>query len=206
MAVDCINRYKTAENFLKLFNPDMQYDYCSNVKRVYTGAAPALCTLNEAFGKNIAETWLAIQIRDISEYSGCRDKLGNEQIDRLAKVIMASFKFLKVTELMLFFLQFKSGKYGKFYGSVDSLAITESLQDFCCERKNVLNRYEEEEYKRKRDIEEEKHGRDVEQFKSFLKKHDSTISDWLKNRDLFNGKYSTEQIKMELAKRKSRNN
>ena len=38
---------------------------------------------------------------------------------------------------MLFFFQFKSGKYGRFYGSVDPLVITTSLRDFLKERGNA---------------------------------------------------------------------
>ena len=87
----------------------MQYDYCTDLQRVYTGKAPTLSVLNEAFGKNITETWLAIQIRNLSEFSGVKDKLDTAQIDMLAKTIIATFHYLKVTELMHFFLLFKSG-------------------------------------------------------------------------------------------------
>lgn len=35
---------------------------------------------------------------------------------------------------MLFFHRFKTARYGRFYGSVDPLIITESLRKFCDER------------------------------------------------------------------------
>ena len=86
--------------------------------------------MTEAYGENITETWLEIQLRDLSEFAGCKDKLSIQQIEQIAKVIILEFSFMKATELMHFFILFKSGKFGKFYGSVDGLVITEALQEF----------------------------------------------------------------------------
>lgn len=193
--------YETSDKFLKMFNPDMQYSYCRDLQRVYTGKAPTLSVLDEAFGKNITETWLAIQIRNLSEFSGVKDKLDTAQIDMLAKTIIATFHYLKVTELMHFFLLFKSGKYGKFYGAVDCIVITEALQDFCRERNEKLYQYEEEERKRKEAIEQERHDREVERFRALLNAYGITPHEWVKNQDLFKGDYSPEQIKAELKSR-----
>lgn len=184
----------------------MQYDYCADLQRVYTGKAPTLNVLNEAFGKNITETWLAIQIRNLSEFSGVKDKLDTAQIDMLAKTIIATFHFLKVTELMHFFLLFKSGKYGKFYGAVDGIVITEALQDFCRERNEKLYQYEQEERKRQEEIERKQHEKEVARFRALLREYDITPYEWVKNQDLFKGNYSPEQIKAELKKLKIRLN
>lgn len=54
---------------------------------------------------------------------GVKDKLSTFQLDSISQVIMATWGYYKVSEMMLFFLQFKSGKYGKFYGAVDSMVI-----------------------------------------------------------------------------------
>lgn len=108
----------------------MQYLYCKDVNRCYIGKAPSLKVISEAYGENITETWLEIQLRDLSEFAGCKDKLSIQQIEQIAKVIILEFSFLKATELMHFFILFKSGKFGKFYGAVDGLVITEALQEF----------------------------------------------------------------------------
>lgn len=182
----------------------MQYDYCTDLQRVYMGKAPTLSVLNEAFGKNITETWLAIQIRNLSEFSGVKDKLDTAQIDMLAKTIIATFHYLKVTELMHFFLLFKSGKYGKFYGAVDGIVITEALQDFCRERNETLYKIYEEERKREKEIEDKKHRKEVAKFHAFLAEHECSVSELLANKDLFSGKYTTEQIKAELSRRREK--
>lgn len=196
--VACRERYKTSDNFLRLFNPDMQYDYCANLQRVYMGKAPTLRVVNEAFGKDVTEGWLAIQIRNLSEFSGVKDKIDTEQIDMLAKVILATFHYLKVTELMHFFLLFKSGKFGKFYGVVDGLAITEALQTFCRDRNEKIWQYEEAERKRKEEIERERHDKEVARFRVLCEEYGITPIEWVKNQDLFKGDLTPEQIKAEL--------
>lgn len=66
-----------------------------------------------------------------------------------ANVIATEFYYLSVTELMLFFHRFKSGRYGRFYGSVDPLVITTSLRDFLYERAIAYDRHEQEKRQRK---------------------------------------------------------
>jgi hypothetical protein len=165
------------------------------------GKAPTLRALNEAFGKNITETWLAIQIRNLSEFSGVKDKIDITQVDELSKVIIATFHYLKVTELMHFFLLFKSGRYGKFYGVVDGLAITEALQDFCKERKERISRFYQDEHRRKAEAEQERHEREVTRFYALLDEYGISPFDWVKNQDLFKGGLAPEQIKAELKSR-----
>lgn len=165
------------------------------------GKAPTLSVVNEAFGKNITETWLAIQIRDLSEFSGVKDKIDTTQIDMLVKVIIATFHYLKVTELMHFFLLFKSGKYGKFFGAVDGMVITEALQTFCKERNEKIWKYEEAERKRKKEIESEQHDEEVARFRVLLDEYGINPIEWVKNQDLFKGDLTPEQIKAELKTR-----
>lgn len=193
--------YKSSENFLTLFNPDKQYDYCMDLQRCYLGKAPTLGVLNEAFGKNITETWLAIQIQNLSEFSGVKGKIEIPQTDMLVKVIIAAFYYLKVTELMHFFLLFKSGRYGKFFGVVDGLVITEALQVFCRERNERIHQIKEEERKRKEAIEQEHRDKEIARFRALLAQYHITPFEWVRNQDLFEGDLTPAQIKAELSVR-----
>ena len=201
----CRGMYETGERFLKLFNPDMQYRYCTDLKRCYLGKAPTLSTLNETFGAHITKAWLTIQLNNLSEFSGAKEKFDTAQVDMLAKVIMSSFPYLKVTELMHFFLLFKTGKFGKFYGAVDGLAITESLRAFCNERREYIYRFTEQERRRQKEMEDAQRDREVAQFRELLNEYDITPIEWVRNQDLFKGGLTPEQIKAELKKRLNRN-
>lgn len=201
----CVKRYGDSAHFVVTFNPDIQYQCAGNLQRTFMGSAPTLGVVSEAYGQNITETWLAIQIRDLSEFSGCKDKLTTKQIDTMVRTICTVFPYLKVTELAYFFLLFKSGKYGKFYGAVDGLAITEALQDFLAERREIINKYEQEEREREKEIEEARHAERVEAFHAMLRSYGITIKQWLANRDVFDNNTDPAQIKAELDKRLKRN-
>ena len=127
---------------------------CKDSQLCFFGDAPVLSELNMAYGEMTATMWLGPQLYDLSEYCGCRDKLQGKPLEECASVIATEFYFLKVSELMLFFHRFKSGKYGRFYGSVDPLVITTSLRSFLIERNNAIE--EQERIERERKAEEER--------------------------------------------------
>ena len=190
-AIKCIERYGNGAEFLSVFNPDKQYIYCKDVERCFTGTAPTLKVVAEAYRDKVAESWLEIQIKDLSEFAGCKDKLSTQQIDQIAKVILMNFYYLKITEMMYFFVLFKSGKFGKFYGAVDGLVITEALQDFCQLRREKLWEYEQ---KRKR----------AERLKEEQRQSENgiTYQEWCELRWLFNMGYEPERIRAELVEQR----
>lgn len=151
----CIERYKDPQTFLSIFTPAKQYAYTKDLRRVFMGDAPSLGVISKAWGENITEAWLELHLIDLGEFSGVKDKLSTSQLDSISQVIMATWGYYKVSEMMLFFLQFKSGKYGKFYGSVDSMVITEALRKFDKERCQIIDRYNREEEERQKKLQEE---------------------------------------------------
>jgi len=128
-----IAKYGERDNFLKTYNPEYQREIVGNAEKCFFGDFPKLSQL-VGYGKNMPVVWLIPQLFNLSEYCGCKDKLNAEQIRECAFTISTEFNYLKVSEIMLFLHRFKSGKYGRFYGSVDPLVITTSLRDFLRER------------------------------------------------------------------------
>lgn len=189
--IDCIERYKTGKEFMVLFNPGKQFAFCKDKDRCFTGLAPTLNVLDNAFGGNVTESWLAIQLRDLSEYAGSREKLSTAQIDQIAKTVHLAFGFLKVTELMYFFYLFKSGKFGHFYGAVDGLVITESLREFLKIRCAEIDRIEREQRDRLR-IEQERR-----EAGSRI-----TLEEWKELKWLFNMGYEPERIRREMEQQR----
>ena len=136
---EIVQAFGNRENFLRAFNPDAQKDVCANTDECFFGGSPSLGMLNVTYGDNTAVMWLIPELYNLSEYCGCRDKLEGTPLKECARVIAMEFHYLKVTEVMLFFHRFKSGRYGRFYGSVDPLVITTSLRDFLAEREYAYN-------------------------------------------------------------------
>lgn len=149
-----ITRYGDRTKFLTLFNPDLQMKVCKDAKLCFFGDAPILSELNMTYGEMTATMWLVPQLYNLSEYCGCKDKLQGKPLEECASVIASEFYYLKVSELMLFFHRFKSGRYGRFYGSVDPLVITTSLRSFITERNNAIA--EQERIEREQKAEEDR--------------------------------------------------
>lgn len=153
---EIVKAYGERENFLVTFNPDLQRKVCAHTDVCFFGGAPTLGLLNTTYGEQTAAMWLVPQLYNLSEFCGCRDKMTDNQLKECASVIATEFGYLSVTELMLFFHRFKSGRYGRFYGSVDPLVITTSLRDFLKERALAYEKHEQEERERLRAEEEAK--------------------------------------------------
>lgn len=81
------------------------------------------------------------------------------------------YHYLKITELMLFFYYFKTGRYGKFYGAVDPLVITCSLRDFIVERGVAISRHEQEQ-REHREAESRKNAITYEQYLQMKKERE----------------------------------
>jgi len=159
--------FGTDKQFLQTFNPDAQYEAARNDFFCYFGNVPTLAHLNAAYMSNTAQQWLVAQLFDLSEFAGARDKLNESQLRQLAQIIVVQYSYLRVTELMLFFFNFKLGKYAEFYGTVDPLAITKSLRQFMKERNDAIYKYE-------REIEKQKEAMDRANaitYKEYCKKH-----------------------------------
>ena len=130
---------------MQLFNPDLQREVCKDVELCLLGDAPTLAELNVAYGGMSSAMWLVPQLFNLSEFCGCKTRLDEKQLEECACVVATEFSFLKVSEMMLFFYRFKSGKYGRFYGFVDPVIITTSLREFVNEANIETDRYQQEE-------------------------------------------------------------
>jgi len=95
-----------------------------------------------------------------------------EQTEEAARVIIAQYGFLKVTEIMLFLHHIKAGRYGHFYGTVDPQRITDALREFLEWRYNEISRIEKQR-------EQERWARELEERKKTAITYDEYIA--LKN-------------------------
>lgn len=105
---------------------------------------PTLVDVKFAFGENTAKRIIAMNAMELAEFTSVKNKPTAWQIDMLSDVILANYYWLKLTELLLFFMQYKAGFYGEFYGSVDPQKITAALVLFKKQRFERIARYEEE--------------------------------------------------------------
>ena len=136
-----VSKFGDKDQFLQRVNPQTQASFALKPQKAVMGDYPTLTDICLSYGKTFAEQWLYPQITDLSVFTGAKN-LDKEQVRSLASVIAAEYRYLKVTELLLFFHRFKAGHYGRFYGSVDPMVITCALRDFIKERNNIIDQCE----------------------------------------------------------------
>ena len=136
-------RFGHSDQFLTRVNPETQTAFAKNPRAAIMGDYPTLTDIRETYGPTFPTQWLMPQIVDVSLFVGVKN-LDQRQQMQLARVIATEYHYLKVTELLLFFYRFKTGRYGRFYGAVDPLIVTSALHEFIFERNEMLDKYEQE--------------------------------------------------------------
>lgn len=141
-----------AEQFLQEYSPDYLFQHCRGLTFAeintlcYFSDTPTLIELNSTYGDKFPQAWLIAQLFVLSEFCGAKEKMPVEVAERTAFIIYSHYYYLKVSELLLFFYKFSTGKYGKFYGTTDPVTIINALATFVTmERNPTLERHENEE-------------------------------------------------------------
>lgn len=135
---------------LSAYTPEGQVAIIRDATHYITTDSPTIADIRQIYGVSTAEVWLGNQINDLNEFAGVSRKLSIRQINDLATMMASAYYYIKLPEFMLFFAKMKCGSYGKFYGCVDPMVITEAFQDFLRERATVLDRFEQEQRQRRR--------------------------------------------------------
>jgi len=136
-----LSKYGDRDNFLKIVTPQTQASFAAKKEKAIMGDYPTLADICRVYGKSFSRQWLYPQIADLSMFTSSKN-LNKQQQEALAAVIATEYRYLKVTELLLFFYFFKTGRYGRFYGNVDPMVVTCALRDFVKERNIFLEEYE----------------------------------------------------------------
>lgn len=133
----------------------MQIKVAANIERAYKGAAPTLTAVKTAYSEKLVTIWLMAQLENLNDYCSVKEKINPQQMEDIANIILVEYHFLKITEVMLFFHRFKSGKLGELYGSVDPLRIMGAFNEFMKQRFQEISaidkRIENEELNKKRE-------------------------------------------------------
>ena len=147
------SKYGSRQQLMATFAVEQQAAHTAppHLLRCFTGKAPTLVDVDQAFGEGTGEEWLTYQLAELSEFCGVQTKMLPGQLMRLASIIRSGYYDLKLTELEVFFSWFKLGRYGRFFGAVDPLVITTALQEFRRERDRIHEGYEREEARRRRE-------------------------------------------------------
>ena len=94
------------------------------------------------YGSFTSSKWLLPLIADASLSCGLNKNVTENQLQFTAMAIYSRFRWLKASELMLFFFNFKTGFYERFYSYFDTQTIIRSVKTFIEERALAIAAHE----------------------------------------------------------------
>ena len=130
-----------AQEFLNAYTPARAYAFALQPDRCHIGSAPTLKEATEAYGTDTVLTLIDSYVVDLERFCTQRNTMNKDQRAQLATVILTTYNSLRVTELSLFSVRAKAGKFGKFYNTLEPMDITVKLSawaDYCNQRRGEL--------------------------------------------------------------------
>lgn len=133
----------TITQYLERFNPTSVQDGLLRARAGFVECKsydlPTLEMSAQIYGEKAIVVWIKIQLENLNEYCGVKEKMSIEQLNEVSKIIFYKYGNLNIAEIALFILKFKSGDFGQFYGCVDPLKITSAFCEFMNCRMSDLN-------------------------------------------------------------------
>lgn len=149
--------YPDPAQFILDYNPDLQFKLIRN-SATHSDLAlneniPSLGLLSSTYGDETPLEWLKIQLGTLNDFAEVSTKIAKEQLNELAEIFLSEYYYLNAAEICFFIARFKSGKYGRFYSSIDPMKITSSMLEYLSERRKDIERKERELHKIQREEE-----------------------------------------------------
>ncbi len=129
-----LQRFPTVDYFFRIFSPQRQLLICQDPTYCFFGPSPTLTEIDIMYGPFTSAKWLVPLIADASLSCGLKEDVTENQLQFTAMAIYSRFRWLKASELMLFFFNFKAGFYERFYSYFDTQTIIRSVKTFIEER------------------------------------------------------------------------
>lgn len=140
----------TAQEFLQEYSPTRGYSFALNEFETHGGTLPTIKETIEQYGTRVCLQCIDAAVQDFLLYVRDVNAMSVEQRKQLAYVIASTYRHMKVAELLVFFVQAKAGKFGKFYQRIEPLDITTKLNDWwhtCIEKRNRYGELAREQFR-----------------------------------------------------------
>lgn len=131
------------------------FTYTLDETRCHVGRAPNLRDCQALFGRASLLKVMRGTLDVFIDFVKCKDKPSNVQRDTICWLIMTHYGSLKITEWLLFIVKAMSGKFGKFYNTLDPLEITTAVRSWAKECDDFRNNYRAEQERKAREKERE---------------------------------------------------
>ena len=138
-----VQKWSDPSEVERTFSPTHWGYTLSNPERAYMASCPTLAAFDRLYGEGCAEDWVCTQITVLFAASSSREKGLADGIRLFSSAFAAEVRQYKLSELMLFFARYKSGKYDNSYASFDAKRIGNAFfKEFLKERVYEIDRAE----------------------------------------------------------------
>lgn len=138
-----VQKWTDPSDIERQFSPTHWGYTLANPDRAYTASCPTLAAYDRLYGEGCAEDWICTQITVLFAASSSREKGLADGIRLFSSAFAAEVRQYKISELMLFFARYKSGKYDNSYASFDAKRIGSAFfKEFLKERSHEIDRVE----------------------------------------------------------------
>lgn len=126
----------------------------ANARKAYISYSPTLARYDQLYGDGSAQNWVNQQVTAIYGTSSNHDMTITQTINIFAGCLAYEASLYKMSEMMLFFARYNSGKYSKSYSTFDVHQIGNAFFNcFLTERSLEITSYERQQEKLKREQE-----------------------------------------------------
>lgn len=135
-----MEKWKNPSEIEKAFSPRNWGYVSSNIEKAYLSDTPTLGSYSDCFGFENAKKWIHSQVLALYGMSGNKDEGVAEGLSFFSSSFASQTMNYKLSELMLFFSRYKSGKYDNSYASFDTKRIGNAFFfEFVKERKYEID-------------------------------------------------------------------
>ncbi len=137
----------TRVDFIQAHSPIYMYRYAREEERCHLGASPIIAVAAHLYGDDAMSDIITALLVDFAQFNGSQ-QLTVAQIGEVCQCIITQFPRLRVSELVLFFVKCKAGKYGKFWNHIYPMDITTHLHSWfheCQEYTRVAHQRQQQE-------------------------------------------------------------
>lgn len=156
------------DKFMQIYNPDAQSIIAQDPAKAFTEASPVMATAIQVYGRTKMLTWLTLQLARVAKTVTADRRMSVDDIQMMAEDIVndPAFRTLRIAEIMLFLAQYRAGRFGKVYGTLNSINLCVALRDFLTVRAEALDRLES----KRRATEREMHDKEAITYEEYCRR------------------------------------
>ena len=145
-----MTKWKDPSDVERVFSPRNWGYTAQNQAKAYSANCPTLQEYDEIYGEGNAELWIYGQVTALFGSSSSKEKGVVDGIKIFVQSFFSQTRIYKLSELMLFFARYKSGRYDNSFSCFDARRIGSAFfKEFLPERAKEID------YLEKKRIEEE---------------------------------------------------